>query len=200
MFKLHLIAYPDFFEGEVDLINRLLKDYDIYFHLRKPTATKDEYLSFIAQLNKASYHKVVLHDCYHLAEVGTFAACHFATSKRSLANDFKNSYNKSTSCHSFKEVIGLNTVFNQCFLSPVFNSISKQGYQSPFQLEELVNFLKMDRKVQIIALGGIDVSNIKSIQEMGFNGAAVLGAVWGHKPQRIDDFCQRIELLLKQIG
>jgi thiamine-phosphate pyrophosphorylase len=64
-------------------------------------------------------------------------------------------------------------------LSPVFDSISKAGYNSGFTYATLKEASKKGIiEGNVIALGGISTSNIASIVDMGFGGVAVLGAVW----------------------
>ncbi len=70
------------------------------------------------------------------------------------------------------------------FLSPVFDSISKEGYASAFDLAEAQGFLQKlakrpGHRPSVLALGGIESGNIAAVQQAGFAGAAVLGSVWG---------------------
>ncbi|MCB0410386.1 MAG: thiamine phosphate synthase, partial [Flavobacteriales bacterium] len=81
-------------------------------------------------------------------------------------------------CHSFEEVEKLDGEKEYCFLSPVFDSISKQGYKAKFDKEELRQFLKKDRKIKVIGLGGVNEENYSELIEMGFDGGAFLGSVW----------------------
>ncbi|WP_375581191.1 thiamine phosphate synthase [Marivirga tractuosa] len=79
--------------------------------------------------------------------------------------------------HSLQELEKCSVDYEYAMLSPIFDSISKRGYKSSFDLKELRNFLK-GRKEKIIALGGIDEDKIEKIKEAGFSGIALLGAVW----------------------
>ncbi|GHV12504.1 thiamine phosphate synthase [Fibrobacterales bacterium] len=87
------------------------------------------------------------------------------------------------SAHSFAD---LHQVENRdmILLSPVFDSISKEGYKSKFSREELKNGIadwrKLNKTTKIYALGGVDDENIKELPELGFDGAAILGAVWNY--------------------
>lgn len=68
------------------------------------------------------------------------------------------------------------------FLSPIFDSISKSGYHSAFTLEVLQQAAAhniIDEKV--VALGGVTPDKVKWLRQIGFGGAAMLGAVWGEK-------------------
>ena len=68
--------------------------------------------------------------------------------------------------------------YEYVFLSPIFNSISKQNYNTKFTLHELhqaSDIGLIDSKV--IALGGITPDNIATTMQLGFGGAAVLGYI-----------------------
>jgi thiamine-phosphate pyrophosphorylase len=90
------------------------------------------------------------------------------------------------SAHSFDE---LKKIENReiILLGPVFDSISKHGYKSKFSRDELKEGIAEWRalkpgnsEIKLYALGGIDAENIKELEELGFDGAAVLGAVWNY--------------------
>ena len=70
-------------------------------------------------------------------------------------------------------------VCDYVFLSPIFDSISKEGYSSHFTqpvLKELQRTKVIDRKV--MALGGINLDRIKLAKDLGFGGVVVLGDIW----------------------
>lgn len=105
--------------------------------------------------------------------------------------------------HSLEELKIHNKQFEYAFLSPIFNSISKKGYKSKFNLQELKNssfFRREAKEKAIIALGGIDENNIAICRELGFAGVAVCGALWQHnnpveKFLRIKAKCQKKDLV-----
>jgi len=83
------------------------------------------------------------------------------------------------SAHSFEELEKCSS--DICFLSPIFDSISKAGYRAKYSKEELKEGIaawKKNCSQKLFALGGIEASNIAELAELGFDGAAVLGAVW----------------------
>lgn len=196
---LHVISHPTFFEGEAKVVTALLHDFDIFLHLRKPGASGCEYLSFLKQIPEGLYPKIVLHSSYHLALQYEFAGLHFSTLKRGTATSIGGNITKSTSCHSLKELKSLSEKFAFCFLSPVYDSISKEGYSSNLNLQDVQDYLAMEHKTAVVALGGIHQDNIDEIQTLGFDGAAVLGSVWGKNPNRNDDFADRVQSLLNNI-
>ena len=65
------------------------------------------------------------------------------------------------------------------FLSPIFDSISKEGYTSAFTSESIREAAEkgiIDKRV--IALGGVDENNLLQVKDFGFGGAAILGGLW----------------------
>ena len=60
-------------------------------------------------------------------------------------------------------------------LSPVFDSISKQGYRSAFDPDSLRPWLEGKR---VVALGGVTPERIPLLRDAGFSGAAMLGYFW----------------------
>ena len=84
--------------------------------------------------------------------------------------------------HDFATLSGLLGRYAAVFLSPVFPSISKQGYRPKMALasiaEQLARRTEGERKTEVIALGGVTPANAASCAELGFDGVAVLGAIW----------------------
>ena len=82
--------------------------------------------------------------------------------------------------------------YDYLFLSPIFNSISKQGDMSSFSDAELLQASKegvIDRKV--IALGGVTFDKIPYLKDLNFGGVAMIGAIYNTDVlERLDDFRQ----------
>jgi thiamine-phosphate pyrophosphorylase len=83
--------------------------------------------------------------------------------------------------------------FNYVFYSPVFNSISKPGYNSKVSEDLILD--KAGYETKVIALGGVQVSNLPRIKRMGFDGAAVLGTLWNEPHRAVERFNQLKEQL-----
>ena len=69
---------------------------------------------------------------------------------------------------------------DRLLVSPIFSSFSKPGYAPDARLApaELKSVLALPRGAEVIALGGIDASRIPACRDLGFDGVAVLGAIW----------------------
>lgn len=65
------------------------------------------------------------------------------------------------------------------FLSPIFDSISKSGYNHAFTKEQLLEAKSRHLiNEKVVALGGIDHKTIPFAVQYGFGGIAVLGSLW----------------------
>ena len=90
----------------------------------------------------------------------------------------------SRSCHDLSTLRTSLGCFDAVFFSPVFSSISKKGYgtRAEFCEEALAGLLAArtaaERRTEVIALGGITAERVARCAEFGFDGVAVLGAVW----------------------
>lgn len=66
-----------------------------------------------------------------------------------------------------------------CFLSPIFDSISKSGYRAAFDCSTLAAALATTLAARkVIALGGVTAGHLPELAGLGFKGAAFLGAIW----------------------
>jgi len=99
--------------------------------------------------------------------------------------------------HSLEELTAHKGKYDYAFLSPIFDSISKAGYKSKFDLNKLKNssLLSSRREVggEVFALGGINEDKIEICRELGFAGVSVLGAIWNSK-NPVEKF-KRLKLL-----
>lgn len=191
--KFILITLPDFFEGEASLINLAFKHGVDILHLRKPGASQAEMRTLLDSIDSVHYKHIVLHDCFELCAEYSLMGVHLNSRNPVLMPGYER-YSLSRSCHSIKELVRYlgDCGYNYFFLSPIFDSVSKQGYSSAFTYEELHRYgeggIINDR---VMALGGITLDNVAIVRELGFGGAAVLGDVWGRKDDR-DEFVRRI--------
>ncbi|MBC7389276.1 MAG: thiamine phosphate synthase [Opitutaceae bacterium] len=171
-------------ENEIGLINQLFKSGLQRFHLRKPDVSKEHYESILKSISPENKRKIVLHQYHELAGKYNVKGLHLREVYRKSLNerqiqDLKKELKKknlsfSSSFHSLEELEKTDGLFDYILLSPVFESISKPGYAS----ENVFNPTYKKLKTPVIALGGIQSNNIGKVKELGFDGIAVLGAVW----------------------
>lgn len=191
--KIIVITTPNFIKGEETVIPHLLQLGVDIVHIRKPSATREQLALLLDSLPKWCYDRLVVHDCLELANEYHLRGIHLNRRNHTIPDNFTGSL--SMSCHSLEEVEIKKDMAEYVFLSPIFNSISKSGYNSAFSKEELHNAMKqgtIDHKV--IALGGVSATNIDTVKDLGFGGAALLGDIWDRT--ELPDFDDYIKSLI----
>lgn len=183
-----VITLPTFFEHEAEAIVAQFEQRGIdYLHLRKPTAEEGEVEALLQQIPAQYYTRIVMHDFHALAQKYGLGGIHLTGRHPEAPVGWKGRI--STSCHSVEELLrrkqegvvteGGRRAFAYLSLSPIFDSISKQGYCAAFTSEEL----KVAKEQGIIdsavlALGGVTFDRLAEVHQMGFGGAMILGDAW----------------------
>lgn len=175
--KLILLTTPTYFVEEDKIITALFEEGLDTLHLRKPD-TAPMYAERLLTLIPEQYHKrIVVHGHFYLKGEYNLKGIHLNRRNPNPPENYRGHI--SCSCHSLEEVKTRKPDCDYVFLSPIFNSISKQNYNSIYTSEGIRAAAKagvIDKKV--IALGGIDDTNILEVKDYGFGGAAILGALW----------------------
>jgi thiamine-phosphate pyrophosphorylase len=146
------------------------------YHVRKPAWTAAELESWIRGLPVNWRTKLVLHQHHPLVAMLGLGACH-------EKGGSKRAQGMSRSCHDLTALARYLRTFQQVMFGPVFPSITKAGYGPPadFPWSELKAILAARGAkgyAQVLAIGGITADSLARCHELGFDGAAVMGAVW----------------------
>jgi thiamine-phosphate pyrophosphorylase len=157
-----------------------------YFHVRKPGASLTQLRDYLLHIPAEFHSHVVIHDHYELAHEFKLKGIHLPEERRKEYESGKKQFPVlpiiSTSFHSLSELQEQKILYPYVFLSPIFNSISKKEYTAAFDKEPLRRAIAAYKKrtdfSALIALGGIEAKCWEEVQALGFDGAAVLGAVW----------------------
>lgn len=174
--KVIVLTLPSPYPSELDIIKRIIDEGVDRLHLRRPDWSIEETMAFLDHFNTEELSKIVLHDHHQLAQEYPLGGIHY--NKRHPYSS-PSLLPCSISCHSLEEVKTYKPLVDYLFLSPIFNSISKEGYKSSFTIEELIEAGDIiDQKVY--ALGGISLDNLPLIREIPFGGVALLGDFWRH--------------------
>lgn len=197
------MSYPTDVKNELEKVHHLLMDDKIdFFHLRKPDFDYLQLKEFINNIDENLHSKVMIHS--HFGLINDFDLAGINLNKKALnqlayveevdkcfiqplvLNEKQIEINRqipsvvSYSAHSIDEINDLPFKTDYVFLSPIFDSISKIGYQSKFDLKELKEEMKAVN-TKIIALGGVTLLNIEHLQSVGFYGYARLGDFWNNE-------------------
>ena len=172
-----VITLPYFFDGEAEQIVQLLHSSVDLIHIRKPESKAEEVEKLIMSIPSEYYPRLVLHDHHDLAMKYHLHGVHLNGRNPQPPMGWEGSVSKS--CHSLEEVKEWKEKCDYVSLSPIFDSISKQGYHAAFssyEIEEAKRVGIIDKKV--LALGGVTFSKIDDVLRMGFGGGMILGDAW----------------------
>ena len=186
MFRFVLISAPAALPDEPRLLATLLGAGTEALHLRKPGWPAAQVERLILSLPEAFHARLVLHGHpglvrrYRLGGLHLTAAARAAMVRRPMLLPGQT---LSTSFHSLAEISQHRRRYDYVFLSPIFDSISKAGYASGFNLATVQAPLhrlaaRPGYRPQVLALGGVSAGNIGLLAPAGFAGAAVLGIIW----------------------
>ena len=180
-FHIFLISPDAHFEDEAKIVARLFGLGLETYHLRKPSFTEDELRSFLIALPPEFHNRIVIHSHFELSLEFDLKGIHLNEANKERIGHLSHYKVISGSFHSLPDLKENTVPYQYVFLSPVFDSISKAGYASNFDLAQLAAELSLPSAKllpEIIALGGINAENLPLIRQTGFAGVAVLGAVW----------------------
>lgn len=170
-FRIIVFTSPAHIESESDKIVRLLDHGVDIIHLRKPEGGYEDLRRLIAEIPASYHHRLRLHDHFSLAKEFDIGGFHLNSRNPNLP-DYAGPVTKS--CHSIGE-LRHTAMFEYVTLSPIFDSISKTGYRSRFDLDRLSDDLAGKH---VVALGGVTPESFLVLRRKGFYGAALLGYIW----------------------
>ena len=148
-------------------------------HVRKPLAPIEQTERLLQEISPQYHNRLVLHDAHTLAQHYKVGGLHL--NRRNPATPSGWSGMVSRSCHSIEEILQYKNECNYLFLSPIFDSISKQNHKASFTSQELLQAQSngiIDNNT--IALGGITNEKIGEVMNYGFGGIALLGHIWNN--------------------
>lgn len=198
-----IITSPERIHEEVNIIAALLVAGVERVLLRKPDWSTAQHTALLDKLPPECYSRLLIRDHAALAARYGLGGVHWSgeemhrlftgngktlpvTSKteqptRSLSPE--NFKENSTGIHSADDITLTDKRFQTLLLSPVFNSISKPGYHGLLE-----GMLPDKNNRQVLALGGVDHTNIHLLRNWQFDGAALLGAIWKTPAQAVENY------------
>lgn len=180
-----LITHPGLLHREAETLALLCREGHSWIHIRKPDASPTQIETLLRELQEqdVDFSRLTLHYHETLARQYHVGGVHLPG--EALLSGAGAGLRRSCSTHSWAEVERYATVTDYLFLSPLFDSISKPGYTSNISLRE-AHLRLADASGTIVALGGVDAENITRVRQVGFAGAAVLGALWSLQGGALD--------------
>lgn len=157
------------------------------FHLRKPDFSSRQMEDYINQIPARFWGNIVIHSHYHLAKKFNLLGIHLGKTKRRswvfknlrlpLMRLFNPKLQITTSFHHLASLYEETFAFDYVFLSPIFDSISKSGYQSGFAHHNIGAAINRSH-YKIMALGGIELEKIDFVKKSHFAGVVLSGVIW----------------------
>lgn len=176
MMRILVITDVPFTATEPAAIRQLLDEGVERVHLRKPDASEEALRRLIEALPAECYPRLTLQDRLPLAVEYGLGGVHLNRRNAAVPAGFRGLVSRS--CHTLDE-IAAHPACDYLFLSPLFDSISKSGYRAAFTDGELRDAAARGLLGErVVALGGIQPELLPRVRELGFGGAALLGAVW----------------------
>ena len=175
-----LITQPKLKHNEAIFISKLFDAGLEKLHIRKPIHSMLEISCLLDAIPQDCLPNIVMHRHPELVADYGLAGYHHAEGEeiKSLLGT------SSQSIHHLEDLFSLNPSLDYVFYGPVYRSISKKGYEPKVPLPEVKKTLTAlsdeKKRPKVFALGGIRRKKIIPIAEVGFDGIALLGSIWGH--------------------
>lgn len=187
-FKLIVYSAESNIKDEIYYLNDLLANGLVQLHVRKPSTPKYVLENLILNIDPRKHANLIIHSHYDLLAKYDLKGIHFTKKYLEKAHPLNvetlintsqvKSFSLSKPVHSLNELAEVEDHYQFVTLSPIFDSISKEGYGG--NLIGLADFKSIKRPgLKVYALGGITKDNIASVKKMGFDGAVLLGTLWG---------------------
>lgn len=185
--KIVVISQSKILENEHDIIRQLFEAGLDTFHLRKPHLRTAQLQEFIEKIPPQFHNRLIIHSHHRLATKFNLQGVHYT--RLHLEKTFRNwwrerklrfikrklvrttSHNKLATLYDKADIH-----FDYVFLSPIFDSITGK-YQSGFY-EDSIRAAIQKTGQRIVARGGIDVTRIEKVYELGFHGMALYSCIW----------------------
>ncbi|GIV40482.1 MAG: thiamine phosphate synthase [Thermonema sp.] len=171
-FEIAVICSPDDRPGEQAQLLALLEAGVQRLHLRKKHWSMWQTAAFLDSLPAAYHSRIILHAHPGLLKHYALAGFH---GKQAQAT---NAPLRGCSVHSYEEYGALYAHYDYLWLSPFFDSLSKQGYAASEALWQPPAHCPLDK---VVALGGIAPQHLPRLARLGIRRAAVLGYIWNAK-------------------
>ncbi len=175
-----LITQPKLKHNEAIFISKLFDAGLEKLHLRKPIHSALEISCLLDAIPEHCLPNIVMHRHPKLVADYGLAGYHFADGEKikSLSGT------SSQSFHRLEDLLSINSELDYVFYGPVYRSISKKGYEPkvplPVVRKTLSQLSEIKKRPKVYALGGIRRKKMIPIAEVGFDGVALLGSIWGH--------------------
>lgn len=146
--------------------------------LRLKGASREQYEEVILQISPEYRHRILIDDHFELLQTTQVGGVYLNPSKWDRYKEVRKYTSRiATSSHSIDQLFEIPFSPSFAMLSPVYDSISKKGYQAAISLEECKELLPK-LHFPVLALGGITPHRYRKVLHYGFAGGAALGYLY----------------------
>ncbi len=188
--KLVVISESKIVDNEQKIILQLFEAGLETLHVRKQRLRTKQLVEYIEKIPHQFHNRIIIHSHHNLASKFDLQGVHYT--RLHLEGNFKNWWREKKLGFIKRKLIRTSShgklaslydeshyEFDYVFLSPIFDSITGK-YQSGFYEDAIKAAIQKTGK-KIIARGGIDVTRIEKVNELGMYGMALYSCLWNSK-------------------
>jgi len=202
--KLVVFSNHDKLHSETQHVVKLFEHGLETFHLRKPNFSSKDLIEYLNQIPKEYHKHIILHTHHKLTKKYRVKGVHFTRThrKKKYNSNFKFLLFKikhptlviTRSCHKLHKLNEDSKRYSFVYLTPIFESISKQAHGGIFSDRQIERALK-ESENEVYALGGIEESKFEELKNLGFDGVALLGAIWNSDKSPLEAYLSATDKL-----
>lgn len=178
-------------------------------HLRKPNLSAKDLVEYIELIPSEYHNRIVIHTHHKLVKKFNLKGIHFSKIHRDTKYNTKLKYLSfrlrfgniliTRSCHKIHKLEDNSSRYAYVFLSPMFESLSKKSHSGLFSERHIKKALA-EKKQKVYALGGVDESKFEELHDLGFEGVALLGAIWNTDQEPLSVYLSATESIKNLIS
>ena len=202
--KLIVFSSHSSFHSEPRQVIRMFEQGLDTLHLRKPDFSSKNLAEYLELIPSEYHNRIVIHSHHKLAKKFNLKGVHFSKVHRDKKYNTQLKYFifrlrfrnilTTRSCHKIHKLEENPNRYSYVFLSPMFESISKKSHSGLFSDRHITKALAT-KKHTVYALGGVDESKFKDLNDLGFEGVALLGAIWDTDQEPFNAYLSAIEAI-----
>lgn len=176
--------------NEIKIVCELFEKGLQTYHLRKPRWTLERVQSWVKSLPKIYRSRIILHQFPEL--VNKFDLGGFHIHADDALPEGIPAEKISVQCQHYADLEKCGNRFRCLMLGPIFPK-KDRDITIPARTEQeyaaIVSYRRQKgQTAKIFAFGGIEAGNVKRCKKMGFDGIAVVGAVWDGETDPVPAF------------
>tara|TARA_B110000285_G_scaffold107507_1_gene122189 strand:- start:206 stop:850 length:645 start_codon:yes stop_codon:yes gene_type:complete len=202
--KLIVFSSHNGFHSEPKQVVRMFEHGLETLHLRKPDFSSKNLVEYLELIPSKYHDRIVIHSHHKLAKKFNLKGVHFSKVHRDKKYNTQLKYLifrlrfrnilTTRSCHKIHKLEENSNRYTYVFLSPMFESISKKSHSGLLSQHHIKNTLATKRHA-VYALGGVEESKFKELNDLGFEGVALLGAIWDADQEPFNAYLSAIEAI-----